>query len=62
MGYSWHHRELAPIPKAWVAKTGNLVWYRGHLEGGHFAAMEKPELFVKDMEDFVGELKARGTV
>ncbi|KAJ4421952.1 hypothetical protein N0V82_003449 [Gnomoniopsis sp. IMI 355080] len=62
MGYSWHHRELAPIPKAWVEKTGNLVWYRGHFEGGHFAAMEKPELFVKDMEDFVGELKTQGTV
>ncbi|KAK4503682.1 hypothetical protein PRZ48_004597 [Zasmidium cellare] len=56
MGYSWHPEELAPVPKAWVQETGNLVWYRGHEEGGHFAAMEKPELFVKDMEDFVGEV------
>lgn len=56
LGYSWHPEELAPVPKAWVAETGNLVWYRGHEEGGHFAAMEKPKLFVKDMEDFVSEV------
>lgn len=57
MGYSWHHKELGPIPKAWVEKTGNLIWYRVHFEGGHFAAMEEPKLFVKDMEDFVKTLK-----
>ncbi|KAH9845569.1 Epoxide hydrolase [Teratosphaeria destructans] len=56
LGYSWHHKELAPVPKDWVAKTGNLVWYRAHMEGGHFAAMERPDLFIKDMEDFVGEV------
>lgn len=56
MGYSWHPKELAPIPVAWVEKTGNLVWSRTHTEGGHFAAMEKPQLFVKDMEDFVQEV------
>ncbi|TKA36752.1 hypothetical protein B0A54_11622 [Friedmanniomyces endolithicus] len=56
MGYSWHPKELAPVPKDWVAKTGNLVWYRGQTEGGHFAAMEKPKLFVKDVEDFVKEV------
>ncbi|KAK5685050.1 hypothetical protein LTS10_003125 [Elasticomyces elasticus] len=31
MGYSWHPKELAPVPKDWVAKSGNLVWYRGAL-------------------------------
>ncbi|KAK0353752.1 hypothetical protein LTS02_007981 [Friedmanniomyces endolithicus] len=56
MGYSWHPKELAPVPKAWVAKSGNLVWYRGHTEGGHFAAMERPKYFVKDVEDFVKEV------
>ncbi|EMC96794.1 hypothetical protein BAUCODRAFT_490072 [Baudoinia panamericana UAMH 10762] len=56
LGYSWHPKELAPVPKDWVAETGNLVWHRNHEEGGHFAAMEKPALFVKDMEDFVKEV------
>lgn len=52
-GYSYFPEELAPMPKSWVETTGNLTWYRQHTEGGHFAALEKPELFVKDMEDFV---------
>lgn len=56
MGYSYFPMELAPIPKSWVEKTGNLVWYREHKEGGHFAALEKPKLFVQDMEDFVKEV------
>lgn len=57
LGYSWHPQELAPVPKDWVATTGNLVWYQGHKEGGHFAAMEKPANFVKDMEDFIKEVR-----
>lgn len=56
LGYSWHPQELAPVPRDWVATTGNLVWYRGHKEGGHFAAMEKPQTFIRDMEDFVSEV------
>jgi microsomal epoxide hydrolase len=34
-------------------QTGNLIWHREHTSGGHFAAMEKSKLFVKDMEDFI---------
>ena len=37
-------------------QSGNLGWHREHTEGGHFAAMEKPKLFVKDMEDFIGQV------
>jgi microsomal epoxide hydrolase len=44
MGYSWHPQELAPVPKAWAEKTGNLVWYKEHKEGGHFAAWEVPKV------------------
>lgn len=62
MGYSWHHKEFAPIPVSWVEKTGNLIWHRAHFEGGHFAAMEKPELFVEDMEKFVLKLRETGTI
>jgi hypothetical protein len=56
LGYSWHPQELAPVPKAWVEGTGNLVWYKAHESGGHFAAMEKPEMFVGDMEAFVKDV------
>lgn len=30
MGYSWFPYEIVPVPKAWAATTGNLVWYRPH--------------------------------
>ncbi|KXT13837.1 hypothetical protein AC579_41 [Pseudocercospora musae] len=56
LGYSWHPEELAPVPQSWVKETGNLVWYKEHDQGGHFAAMEKPELFITDMENFVAEV------
>lgn len=56
MGYSYFPEELAPIPKAWMEKSGNLVWYRQHTEGGHFAALERPKLFTQDMEDFIKEV------
>ncbi|SMY19264.1 unnamed protein product [Zymoseptoria tritici ST99CH_1A5] len=56
LGYSWHPQELAPVPRKWVAETGILVWYREHDSGGHFAAMGKPDPFVKDMEEFVSEV------
>lgn len=56
LGYSYFPMELAPVPKSWVAKTGNLVWTRVHDDGGHFAAMERPKYFVQDMEDFIKEV------
>lgn len=56
MGYSWHPKELAPVPKAWVATSGNLVWYKEHSQGGHFAAWEVPKVFVEDIESFVKEV------
>lgn len=56
MGYSWHHKELAPVPKAWAETTGNLVWYREHFQGGHFAAWEVPKLFVEDIESFLRDV------
>lgn len=53
LGYSCFPAEIAPIPKAWVATTGNLVWYKRHEKGGHFAAMERPQHLLQDIEEFV---------
>lgn len=55
LGYSYFPFELGPVPLSWVQANDNVVWYRIHEEGGHFAAMEKPKLFLRDMEDFVAE-------
>ncbi|KAI1772526.1 alpha/beta-hydrolase [Hypoxylon cercidicola] len=56
LGYSWFPKELAPTPRAWVVMTGNLVFFRQHERGGHFAAMECPDIFLKDVEDFVAQV------
>jgi microsomal epoxide hydrolase len=37
-------------------QTGNLAWYREHPDGGHFYAMETPQRFVDDMEDFTKQV------
>ena len=56
MGYSYFPKEVAPIPKSWVATTGNLVWHKQHSKGGHFAAMERPKDIVEDLESFVQKI------
>jgi microsomal epoxide hydrolase len=56
LGYSWFPREVVPIPKAWVSSVANLVWHRQHTEGGHFAAMEYPQVLLTDLEDFVAQV------
>ena len=52
-GFSFFPNETTPTPIAWVATTGDLMWSRTHEEGGHFAALERPEIFLRDVEDFV---------
>jgi microsomal epoxide hydrolase len=56
VGYSWFPKEIAPIPRAWVATICNLVWYKQHAEGGHFAAMEMPKELPADIEDFIKQV------
>ena len=55
-GYSWNPKEIAPIPKSWAATTGNLVWFKQHTKGGHFAAMEQPETMTDDIEEFLSQV------
>uniref|UniRef100_A0A8H7NHA4 AB hydrolase-1 domain-containing protein n=1 Tax=Bionectria ochroleuca TaxID=29856 RepID=A0A8H7NHA4_BIOOC len=53
LGYSSFPHELGPTPVEWLRKEANLVWHRLHSKGGHFAAMEQPELFLGDVEEFI---------
>ena len=54
-GYSFFPKELAPIPRAWAATTGDLIWSREHSSGGHFAAVERTTELLEDIEDFIAE-------
>jgi microsomal epoxide hydrolase len=53
LGFSWFPKEINPLPKAWIESTGNLVFFRRHDRGGHFAALERPRELLRDVEDFL---------
>jgi len=45
------------VPKAWILAQGlNVVLFRRHEIGGHFAVMEKPREMMQDMEDFLEKI------
>ncbi|KAL2799661.1 Alpha/Beta hydrolase protein [Aspergillus keveii] len=51
-GYSSFHWDVDFSSKRAVEKTGNLVLYREHKNGGHFAALECPSDIVQDLREF----------
>ncbi|KAF2638444.1 epoxide hydrolase-like protein [Massarina eburnea CBS 473.64] len=54
-GFSFFPFELFPGLKGVIEKQANLVSYRQHEHGGHFAALEQPEELWDDVEEFVGK-------
>ena len=44
--------ERARSPKAWIEEKYNLVHYTAPAKGGHFAAIEQPEIFAGDVTQF----------
>ncbi len=43
----------APLPREWAARKVNLQHFTEFPRGGHFTAWEEPELYAKDVQDFV---------
>lgn len=60
-GFSSFGKEISSSPRAWAARTGDLQFYRYHEQGGHFAALEQPEQFAKDMKDCFAAIWPRST-
>jgi microsomal epoxide hydrolase len=56
LGFSFFPHELAPGIKSIMEKETNLVFYKQHESGGHFAALEKPKELWEDVEEFVGKV------
>jgi pimeloyl-ACP methyl ester carboxylesterase len=46
--------EIYKPPKKWTEQYFNLQQYRVHDDGGHFAPLEVPDTYVKDVRDFFG--------
>ena len=53
LGYSYFPHEMSPAFEELAEKHGDLVFYKRHESGGHFAALEKPKELLDDVEEFV---------
>lgn len=53
-GVSFFPLELFPIFKPMLENNCDLVMYKEHKSGGHFAALEQPKELWQDVEEFVG--------
>lgn len=51
-GITLFSEDVLLPPKSWVEKNLNLIHWTEISQGGHFTAMEEPELFVKDICKF----------
>jgi hypothetical protein len=50
VGVSAFPREIYTAPRSWAEKAyPNLVYYKKHDVGCHFAAWEQPQLFCEDV-------------
>jgi epoxide hydrolase len=49
-------KEMFKYPRSWLEQAFHLVRYTRMPRGGHFAAMEEPDLFVADVQAFFTEL------
>lgn len=52
-GMSMFAKELTPVPRAWAETLNNIVFWRAHTSGGHFAAYERPKQLAEDVIEFV---------
>ncbi|OJJ43165.1 hypothetical protein ASPZODRAFT_136724 [Penicilliopsis zonata CBS 506.65] len=53
-GVSCFPRDVYNIPRWWASASvsKNIVFWREHAKGGHFAALEKPRELIQDIRDF----------
>jgi pimeloyl-ACP methyl ester carboxylesterase len=51
-GVARYPKEVVRFPRSWVERHYNVTRWAVMPRGGHFAAMEQPELFVEDLRSF----------
>ena len=56
-GVARYPKEVLRFPRAWVEKRYNVTYWADMPSGGHFAAMEQPELFVGDLRRFFATIR-----
>jgi microsomal epoxide hydrolase len=56
-GVARYPKEVVRFPRAWVERQYHVTHWAVMPRGGHFAAMEQPELFVDDLRSFFRRLR-----
>jgi epoxide hydrolase len=56
-GVARYPKEVVRFPRSWVERQYNVTHWADMPRGGHFAAMEQPELFVEDVRRFFRTLR-----
>jgi pimeloyl-ACP methyl ester carboxylesterase len=51
-GVARYPKEILRYPRPWVERAYNVTHWVDMPRGGHFAAMEQPELFAADLTTF----------
>ena len=51
-GVARYPKEVVRFPRTWVERQYNVTHWVEMPRGGHFAAMEQPELFARDVQAF----------
>ena len=57
LGVSVFPKELMGARRRWVESKFNLTFWADHEVGGHFAAMEQPEVLLADIREFFRPLR-----
>jgi microsomal epoxide hydrolase len=57
-GFSSFPGEIQRVPKAWIERTGKVTFWKSHDRGGHFPALETPEVMLSDLEEFMEHVAA----
>jgi pimeloyl-ACP methyl ester carboxylesterase len=55
-GIARYPKEVVRFPRSWIERRYNVTHWADMPRGGHFAAMEQPELFVDDLRTFFRDL------
>jgi pimeloyl-ACP methyl ester carboxylesterase len=56
VGYAVFPKELIEAPDRWIESGHNIVQKTVMPKGGHFAALEQPDLLLKDIRTFFAKL------
>ena len=62
IGYAVFPKEVATPPERWIDPLYNVVQRTEMPRGGHFAALEQPDLLVGDIRSFFARLEANGCI